>query len=29
MKLDMLKPFQAHNVVEFTLEPQGNATNVG
>ena len=28
MALDMLKPFEAHNVVEFTLEPQGGSTNV-
>jgi uncharacterized protein YndB with AHSA1/START domain len=26
--LDMLKPFEAHNKGEFTLEPQGNATVV-
>jgi uncharacterized protein YndB with AHSA1/START domain len=26
--LDMLKPFQAHNKGEFTLQPQGNATIV-
>ena len=24
----MIKPFEAHNVVEFTLEPQGDATRV-
>jgi carbon monoxide dehydrogenase subunit G len=28
IKLDFLKPFEAHNIVEFALEPQGNATNV-
>ena len=28
MALDMLKPFEAHNVVEFTLEPKGGSTNV-
>jgi carbon monoxide dehydrogenase subunit G len=28
IKLDFLKPFEAHNVVEFTLQPQGEATNV-
>jgi uncharacterized protein YndB with AHSA1/START domain len=28
MALDMLRPFAAHNTVEFLLEPQGNATNV-
>ena len=28
IKLDFLKPFEAHNMVEFTLEPKGDATNV-
>jgi len=28
MKLDFVKPFEAHNIVEFTLEPQGDTTNV-
>lgn len=28
MKLDMFRPFEGHNIVEFTLEPQGGATNV-
>ena len=28
MKLDMFTPFEAHNMVEFTLEPQGQSTNV-
>lgn len=28
MNLEMLKPFEAHNVVEFTLEPHGDATRV-
>jgi uncharacterized protein YndB with AHSA1/START domain len=28
IKLDFLKPFEAHNTAEFTLEPQGNSTNV-
>src|ERR1700682_1910347 len=28
IKLDFVKPFKAHNIVEFTLEPQGDATNV-
>jgi len=28
IKLDFLKPFEAHNRVEFTLEPKGEATNV-
>ena len=28
IKLDFLKPFEAHNTVEFTLEPKGDATNV-
>ena len=26
--LDFVKPFEAHNIVEFTLEPKGDATNV-
>jgi uncharacterized protein YndB with AHSA1/START domain len=28
LDLDMIKPFAAHNVVEFTLEPRGDATDV-
>jgi carbon monoxide dehydrogenase subunit G len=28
LKLEMIKPFEAHNNVEFTLEPQGDSTNV-
>jgi hypothetical protein len=28
MKLDMIKPFAAHNIVEFTLQPNGAATNI-
>jgi uncharacterized protein YndB with AHSA1/START domain len=28
IKLDFLKPFEAHNIAEFTLEPQGGATHV-
>jgi len=28
MKLDFVKPFEAHNVVEFTLAPNGDATEV-
>lgn len=28
MKLDMVKPFEAHNIVEFTLAPNGDATDV-
>lgn len=28
MRLDMIDPFEAHNLVEFTLKPQGDATNV-
>ncbi|MGE5753580.1 MAG: SRPBCC family protein [Deltaproteobacteria bacterium] len=28
IKLDFVKPFEAHNVVDFTLEPRGDATNV-
>lgn len=28
MKLDMVEPFEGHNIVEFTLAPQGDATEV-
>lgn len=28
IKLDFVKPFEAHNLVEFTLEPKGQATDV-
>jgi uncharacterized protein YndB with AHSA1/START domain len=28
IKLDFLKPFEAHNAAEFTLTPAGDATNV-
>jgi hypothetical protein len=28
LKLDFVKPFEAHNIVVFTLEPKGGATNV-
>jgi uncharacterized protein YndB with AHSA1/START domain len=28
IKLDFLKPFEAHNTAEFTMTPQGGATNV-
>ncbi len=28
MKLDMLTPMEAHNTVQFTLEPKGDTTNV-
>lgn len=28
IKLDFFKPFEAHNVAEFTLEPQGDTTTV-
>jgi uncharacterized protein YndB with AHSA1/START domain len=28
IKLDFLKPFEAHNFAEFTLEPKGDTTNV-
>ncbi len=28
IELDFVKPFEAHNLVEFTLEPKGDATNV-
>jgi uncharacterized protein YndB with AHSA1/START domain len=28
IKLDFLKPFEAHNFAEFTMQPQGGATNI-
>ena len=28
IKLDFLKPVEGHNIAEFTLEPQGDSTNV-
>ncbi|WP_169601118.1 SRPBCC family protein [Methylococcus geothermalis] len=28
LKLDFIRPFEAQNVVEFTLEPQGETTQV-
>jgi len=28
IKLDFVKPFETHNVVEFTLEPRGDSTHV-
>jgi uncharacterized protein YndB with AHSA1/START domain len=28
LELDMFKPFEAHNLVDFTLEPQGDQTKV-
>ncbi len=28
IKLDFRKPIEGHNIAEFTLEPQGDATNV-
>jgi hypothetical protein len=28
LTLDMIKPFEGHNIVEFTLEPKGDSTNV-
>lgn len=28
VKLDFLKPFEAHNTAEFTMLPQGNATDI-
>jgi hypothetical protein len=28
LKLDFVKPFEGHNVVEFTLQPRGDMTNV-
>ena len=29
IKLDFFKPFEGHNLAEFTMLPQGNVTNVG
>jgi carbon monoxide dehydrogenase subunit G len=28
IKLDFVKPFEAHNIAEFTLEPKGDSTSV-
>jgi hypothetical protein len=28
IRLDFVRPFEAHNVVEFTLEPRGDSTTV-
>jgi uncharacterized protein YndB with AHSA1/START domain len=28
IQLDFIKPFEGHNIAEFTLEPQGDSTNV-
>lgn len=28
IKLDFLKPFEAHNTAEFTIEPRGDATQI-
>ena len=28
IQLDFVKPFETHNVVDFTLQPKGDATNV-
>ena len=28
LTLDMIKPFQGHNIVEYTLEPNGDSTKV-
>jgi uncharacterized protein YndB with AHSA1/START domain len=28
IKLDFAKPFEAHNLVEFTLDPKGDVTNI-
>jgi len=28
IKLDFLKPFEAHNTAEFTMQPHGGATNI-
>jgi uncharacterized protein YndB with AHSA1/START domain len=27
IKLDMRKPFEGHNIIEYTLEPRGDSTN--
>jgi hypothetical protein len=29
IKLDFFKPFEGHNTAEFTMLPQGDATNIG
>ncbi|MGH8626978.1 MAG: SRPBCC family protein [Gammaproteobacteria bacterium] len=28
IKLDFIKPFETHNIAEFTMEPEGDSTNV-
>ena len=28
IRLDFLKPFEAHNITDFTLEPRGGGTHV-
>ncbi len=28
IKLDFIRPFEGHNTAEFTMQPQGGATNV-
>lgn len=28
IKLDFIEPFEGHNIVDFTLEPKGDSTNV-
>jgi hypothetical protein len=28
IKLDFVKPFESHNTVDFSLQPQGESTNV-
>lgn len=28
IKLDFIKPFEGHNIADFTLEPQGDSTNL-
>ncbi|MBZ5659575.1 MAG: SRPBCC family protein [Acidobacteriia bacterium] len=28
IKLDFIKPFEGHNIAEFTMQPKGNATDV-
>jgi hypothetical protein len=28
LRLDFIEPFEAHNIVEYTLTPQGESTNV-
>jgi hypothetical protein len=28
IKLDFIKPFEGHNIAEFTLDPKGDSTNL-